>query len=310
MEYYGEMRDSSFETTPYCMNFFSMFLSFLLLLAASCTKPSSSHEPAKPLILVSIAPYKFFTQRVAGPDFNVETVVPAGANPHIFEPTSRQVAAISKGAVWFRIGEPFEKKILPVFQEKNRAFTDFDLRNDIELIEDHHLNCSHCSMDHSDRHIWLSPKLAIKQARSIAQTLADKFPEKKDLFFENAEKLASELSELDREIASILGLMKDKTLLVSHPAFGYFCKDYGLEQLSVEYEGKDPRPRHLEAVLQKASASHTNLALALPQHNNKGAQLIAEKLHVPVRMIDPYSPDYFETLRLLAHIIADPQYQP
>jgi hypothetical protein len=48
------------------------------------------------------------------------------------------------------------------------------------------------------------------------------------------------------------------------------------------------------------------LSVALPQHNNKGTQLIAENLHIPMRMIDPYAADYFDTMRKLAELIATP----
>jgi len=61
--------------------------------------------------------------------------------------------------------------------------------------------------------------------------------------------------------------------------------------------------------VKKAIAQRAELALALPQHNNKGTQIIADRLHLPIRMIDPYSPQYFETMLELAHMIANPQSQ-
>ena len=93
--------------------------------------------------------------------------------------------------------------------------------------------------------------------------------------------------------------------MVSHPAFGYFCKDYALKQLSVEYEGKDPRPRHLENVLREAKKGSLKLAITLPQYNNKGTLLIAEKLNLSTQMIDPYSSDYLATMDQLAQMIAE-----
>ena len=289
--------------------FITIFLASIAVYCASCNKNLESPAPQKPLILVSIAPYQFLTERIAGEHFAVRTVVPPGSNPHAYEPTSKQVASISQGAVWFLIGEPFEKKVLDVLKGRNPSLIEVDLRQGIDLLGDPSLSCAHCSADRQDRHIWLSPKRAALQAERISKVLAETFPEHREQFFENAKALALELDGLDQEISSLLRDVKDRVLLVSHPAFGYFCRDYNFEQLSVEFEGKDPRPRHLENVMQKATAQSAELALALPQHNNKGAQIIAEKLHIPVRVIDPYSRDYFETLRFLAHVIADPQYQ-
>lgn len=277
-----------------------------LVLACSCGK-SPPISAQKPLILVSIAPYRFLTEQIAGDGFEVQTVVPVAANPHSFEPTSRQVSEMGRGVVWFRIGEPFEGKILPILMRHNGELAVRDLREGIELIEEEHsLGCTHCCMDHLDRHVWLSPKLAAKQAEMIAKGLSERFPEQRPMFESNLAVLREKLGTLDREIEEILKPVENRLILVSHPAFGYFCKEYDFEQLSVEYEGKDPRPKHLAEILDRAVTGSMEVALALPQYNNKGAQLIAEKMHVPVHLIDPYSAEYFETMRKLAHLIADP----
>jgi zinc transport system substrate-binding protein len=279
---------------------------FLCSLLASCGKAPESPSP-KPLLLVSIAPYRFLTEQIAGPDFEVKAVVPSNANPHSFEPTSRQVTQMGQGLIWFRIGEPFEAKILPVLKKHNPQMQTQDLRDGIALIEEvHALGCKQCSVDHLDRHIWLSPKLAARQAAFIKDALCKEFPGKKDVFQSNLEDLQIELAALDQEIHAILKPVEKRTILVSHPAFAYFCKEYDFVQLSVEYEGKDPRPKHLEEILKAAVAQNMEVALALPQYNNKGAQLIAEKMDIPIHFIDPYSADYFETMRKLAHLIADP----
>ncbi len=284
-----------------------ILFSLSLLALAGCGKDAAPAPEKKPLLLVSIAPYRFLVERIAGDTFDVQTVVPANSNPHSFEPTSGQVTNIGRCQVWFLIGEPFEAKILPILKSRNPNLIVIDLRDGIKLIEDQHeLSCHHCSMDHLDRHIWLSPKLAKDQAGTIERALKQQFPEKGEAFQANLTKLSDELLILDAEIREILKPVANRTLLVSHPAFGYFCKDYNFIQLSVEYEGKDPRPKHLADTLKRAVTESAELALALPQYNNKGAQLIAEKLHLPIRVIDPYSSDYFETMRKLAHLIAEP----
>lgn len=278
-----------------------------LFLSVGCSGKAPATGNKKPLVLVSIAPYQFLVERIAGERVEVRSVVPTGSNPHAFEPTSHQVSDMARGRIWFRIGEPFEEKIIPFLKERNKSLTIHDLREGISLIEENHaLGCSHCSMDHLDRHIWLSPTQASLQAEGIKDVLSRQFPEDELAFQQNLEKLKDDLAFLDEEIRVILKPIAERVILVSHPAFGYFCKEYGFEQLSVEYEGKDPRPKHLEQIIQKAVSHHAEVALALPQYNNKGAQLIAEKLHLPVHLIDPYSSDYFETMRKLSRWIADP----
>lgn len=279
-----------------------------LLALLGCHKaPTPVQGPQKPLVLVSIAPYRSLVERVAGSEIEVQAVVPMGSNPHSFEPTSQEVARMERAAVWFCIGEPFEAKIAPILQLRNPNLVVVDLRKDIPMIEEGDMECHHCGMDHFDRHIWLSPQLASVQVAHIEKTLQAAFPEQGNMV-ENRDLLQRDLAALDGEIRALLEPVKDRTIIVSHPAFGYFCKDYRLEQLSVEYEGKDPRPKQLEHTMHRAAMEGATLALALPQYNNKGAQMIADKLHVPVKLIDPYSSDYFATMRKLAHLIAETQH--
>jgi zinc transport system substrate-binding protein len=292
---------------------FFRYIPILILALAGCG-PGCGQVPqplerAKPLVLVSIAPYKSIAERIAGAAFDVQTIIPPRSNPHVFEPTSRQVLEISRGHVWFRIGEPFETKVVRLLQENNPGLIVADLRDGIELqpVEDDDHQCAHCSSDSLDRHIWLSPKLAGRQAVHIAQVLSDRFPEQKDEIQKNLQNCLAELKSLDLEIQTILAPLEKRSFIVSHSAFGYFCHDYGLKQLSVEQEGKDARPRRLEEMLGEATRLSAAVAFALPQHNNKGAQMIADEMNIPIRLIDPYSADYFNTLRTLARLIADPK---
>lgn len=285
--------------------FYSFCAILCLLFGTCCQRQAKTEVSSKPLILVSISPYLLLTERIAGPDFRVATIVPAAANPHSFEPTSHQILSMSQGQVWLCIGEPFEKKILPILRTHNPDLIVTDLREGIDLLAEP-VNCKHCSSDHADRHIWLSPTRMQSQAQLIADTLSAKYPAHQEQFQKNVKSLCADLQALDAEIRQILQNTRSHTLLVSHPAFAYFCKDFNLTQISIEYEGKDPRPKHLEEVLQIAISQSAEVALALPQHNNKGVQLIAEKLRKPIRLIDPYSSNYFEMMRTLAHIIQDP----
>jgi len=253
------------------------------------------------MLLVSIAPYQYLTEQIAGDDFTVYVVVPPNANPHSFEPTSSQTLKIGQALIWFQMGEPFEKKILPVLQSKNPSLVTKDLRDGIPMIGE---GC--CSVDQMDRHIWLSPRLAAVQAVMIEEVLSQAFPEYASFFKENLAKLTASLAALDSEIHEELKKVENRSLLVSHPAFGYFCKEYGFTQLSVEYEGKDPKPQDLARIRKQAERDPMELALALPQYNNKGVQLIAKEVEAAVHFIDPYSPDYFKTMRTLSTLIQHP----
>ena len=268
----------------------------LCALLAGCAK-KMPERARKPLLLVSLPPYQTLVEQIAGEAFEVQAVVPLNTDPHNYEPTSKQLSEISQGLIWFRIGESFEEKLLPLL--KNTKL--LDLRHDLPMIQG---QCKH--HDHQDRHLWLSPKLMAVQAKKITAELSDAFPIDKETFEAHLAILEQELADLDQEIQERLHSVETRIFLVSHPAFAYFCRDYDCRQLSVEHEGKEPRPRELEETLHTAIETHATLAIALPQHNNKGAQLIAEKLRIPVRYVDPYAADYFDTMRKLSELIANP----
>ncbi len=282
----------------------SLPFSCLLFFLAACSVSPHSEKPCKPRIFVSLPPHGLLVQKIGGGLFEVQTITPASANPHTFEPTPRQAAALSSGSLWFRLGEPFEEKIFSLLRNQNANLAVYDLRDSVPLLPHEEGGCcAHEAKNSLDRHIWLSPKLLQLQARAIARALILHFPEQERLFQANLDACLLELDLLDQEIQNLLAPSLHRSILTSHGAFGYFCKAYGLEQITIEQEDKEPRPRHLQQVMQRALALKTPLAIALPQHNNKGAQIAAERLHIPLATLDPYAADYAETLRTLARAI-------
>jgi zinc transport system substrate-binding protein len=296
----------------YTMQFFYHYLDQIkillllpLLFFSSCgDSPSLPTEQTKPLILVSLAPYQFLAQRIGGNAIQVKGIIPQNANPHTFEPTARQMKEVCQGDLWFRIGEPFENKLLSHLQRKNSDLKIVDLREKIDFLPLEGC-CPHCSHDAMDRHFWLSLELTKIQATKIADILCAIVPSEATIFQKNLQNLYEEISLIDDEIRSLLNQLQHRSFVVSHPAFGYFCRDYQLKQLSIEEAGKEPRPKHVESVMRQAKLEEAKIALALPQHNNKGVYLVAKQLSIPVHSIDPYSFDYLETMRHLASLLAN-----
>ena len=280
------------------IKFLTILLSFALFACSKGTAPTQ-----KPTLLVSLAPYEPIVQRIAGANFSVHTMVPPGANPHSYEPTAKQVQGAALGIIWFQIGESFENKVFPVLQERNPQLLGIDLRQNVSLL--HGSCCHHHHDEMEDRHFWLSPKTLMIQAHTIASTLAKQFPDQSQIFFENEKILLKELTLIDSEIATILAPIQHRSFLVSHPAFAYFCKDYHLSQISIEYRGKEPTSKYLTQIVEEIQATETKLALAMPQHSNQGVESLSKKLHLDIQTIDPYASDCFATMRLLAHMVAD-----
>jgi len=260
----------------------------------------------KPSVLVTIPPYAYFTERIAGDTVKIVTLVPPEMNIHIYEPSPKLVQSSGEAKVWFRIEEPFEEKIVKAFQERNPKMKIVNLQKGVELIDDKNLIRSACGHFHGgkDLHTWASPRIALQQSEVIAKTLAELFPKNRELYEKNFEALAKDLKELDQELTQMLAPFKGDAILISHPSLGYFCKDYGLLQMSVECEGKDPRPKDVEEILSLANVYHVRSVLIQTGFNNQGAQFFAAKLHLHIYQIDPYSRDYLNNMRKIAEYIA------
>lgn len=291
-----------------------IFCFFVFLLPLAATTQESKVQAAQssvPSVLVSLAPYAYLVKKISNDTVSVHTLIPLNADPHLFEPTPKQIEDVSRTRLWFRVGEPFEKKLLTVLKQRTPSLKDVPLWESVPSLlpthECHHSEDSHHCHHHEDKdlHIWLSPKLVIEQARAIAKALIEFVPEHKQLYETNLRQLVKDLEALDLEIATTLAPLKGQAILVSHPALGYFCKEYGLIQLSIETEGKDPLPQAVAQTVEAAKTLHVRRVFAQAQHNNKGAQLIAKQLALPLHTIDPYSADVIENMRALALLIAD-----
>jgi zinc transport system substrate-binding protein len=97
--------------------------------------------------------------------------------------------------------------------------------------------------------------------------------------------------------------VKGEAILVSHPAFGYFCRDYNLVQLSIEYEGKEALPQKISNTLKQAENIPVRCVITQAQYSAKAAELIARKLQLPIFLLDPYAENYLENLQHLAALI-------
>lgn len=273
-------------------------LACLFFFMVARLSPPAFLSPPPLTVLVSVAPYKALIEAIAQDALHVEVVVPPGASPHFFEPTPKQLQAISQGSLWFTIGEPFEQQILPALKAHNPHLQTEDLRQGLNLIG---------TGVGADPHIWLSPKLMQIQAQTILKALVHQYPDKMTLFSEGFNQVQQTLGKLDAAIQKELDPLQQRTVLVSHPAFGYFCRDYGLRQLPIEQEGRDPAPKQLTQLLQEARLLNIETVFIEPQYSNKAARVIAQELGANLVMVNPYAEEYFDNMQAMAQAFAKQQ---
>lgn len=282
------------------------FLFLIPLFLSSCTK--NEKGSGKDIIFVTIAPYAYLVEKIAGDTLQVETLIPPGVNLHIFEPTPKQIQKQSQAKIWLRIDEPFEKKIVKAISERNPTQKIINLQEGLPLLGPHDaIELGACTgHDHGsyDLHTWLSPILFLKQARLIADTLIAQYPEHQKLYQNRFDKLALELDNLQKDIQTLLAPSSGEAILVSHPAFAYFARDFSLKQISIECEGKEPKPRDLEEILARAKQYQVRCVFLQEGFDNRGAMQMGKKLQLPIYRIDPYAKDYPQNMRQIAKQIA------
>ena len=279
------------------MRFLLLILSLFIF-----SHPAFANEEKKPKVLVSVAPHKFFIEKIAGTSVDVQLMVPAGASAHTYEPTPKQILSSSQAEIWFTLGESFEKKALSALTAYNKNLEIIDLRQNVDMIKADPLKgtCTCCHSAGYDLHIWLSAKQASIQAETIAKALGAKYPENKENYQNALKRFKDELELLDQEIEMELKGVKNRILMVSHPAYAYFCRDYNFTQLPIEFEGRDPTPYQLTLLLKKAKEAKISQIYIQPQYSSKGARLVAQELNAHVVTLNPYDEDFFASMRQIA----------
>jgi zinc transport system substrate-binding protein len=274
-----------------------------LLLAGLCCvliQPSIRAETAKKIkAIVSILPQEYFVKRVGGDYVEVQVLVPPGQSPETFEPTPRQMAALSVADIYFRIGLPFENQLVGKIAAANPRLKIVDTRDGITLhAED--IQHGHGSASDMDPHIWLDPKLVEIQAANIARGLSEIDSTHRDVFERNLKEFQADLRRVDSLIAEVLAPLKGRTFYVFHPAYGYFGAAYGLKQKAVEVGGKEPGAKQLAELIDQAKKENVRIIFVQPQFSKASAETVAKAIGGAVVPLDPLAGNYLENLEKMA----------
>lgn len=277
-----------------------------LLLTGLC--PASGLAAQKSRIFVTIPPQAFLVERLGGEAVEVEILAAKGQDPHTFEPTTRQAAALARAQLFFTMDMPFEKQLLSKALASNRKLKVVDSTRGIvrlamaEEPHDHHSGSA--KADHGqgepDPHVWLAPANLTIMARNMAMALEELMPERRALLRQNLNSLLAEISGLDKRLAVSLAPHRGKTFYVFHPAFGYFAASYGLNQEAVETGGKSPSPRLLAELVREAKADGVKVIFVQPQFDAKAAEAVARGIGGSVVSIDPMAKEVPANLAKIA----------
>jgi len=284
---------------------FVIILSFLL--GTSFPPPTVAEDPLK--VTVSIVPQKYFVKKIGGDLVDVSVMVLPGANPATYEPKPQQMVGLTKSRIYFAIGVPFESVWLKKFESFKPKMTIIATQAGIEKIPmKAHLhnnggtdNKTTARARIKDPHIWLSPPLVILQARNILDGLLKVDPAHGETYEDNYKKFISEVVDLDLKVRNqFTGTDQGARFMVYHPAWGYFAKAYGLKQIPVEMEGKNPTPKRLQKLIRTAKNAGIRVVFVQPQFSKKNANTIAKAIGGQVMFVDPLALNWAENLEKAA----------
>ncbi|MCU7939484.1 MAG: zinc ABC transporter substrate-binding protein [gamma proteobacterium symbiont of Bathyaustriella thionipta] len=259
---------------------------------------------AKIEVFVSILPQQYLVERIGGEQVNVSVMVKPGQSPATFEPSPKVMSVYSKSDVYFTIGMPFEQvwinRVASLNSNVSIVQTQPD-ENDTGSQKDHVLLPGH---HHSfDPHTWLSPVFLLEQAKIIAVELTRLSPENKDYYYNNYNKLSFEVNVLNEELLVLFKENNKTNFVTFHPAFSYFARQYGLTQVAIEVEGKEPSAKQIAQVINRIKNKNVKYILIEKQFNKVIPQTIAHSVGAQLLIIDPLALDYLPNMRDIAEKI-------
>lgn len=273
-----------------------LFTLFPLLLGCS----SRGEESSKKTIYVTITPLRALVEEITGGDYVVQTLVPKGASPETFEPTMKHLMALNDAEQVFSVGLiNFEQELVSSVKESERLV---NLSDGIELIAG---SCTHCNHAHAhgiDPHIWTSPRALKRVVENIGLAMERVAPDSTK-YRDNVDKLTHKLSALDSLCGSNIASNGVDAIMIYHPAFTYYARDYGIEQISVEQDGKEPSPRQLTSLVEKARQHNISKVLIQPQYSKDKLRALATECGAEIVEVDPLSEDIMAEIERVTTII-------
>ncbi|WP_413379012.1 metal ABC transporter substrate-binding protein [Paenibacillus taichungensis] len=318
----------------------ALLFSFTLIVAgcgqnqsASDSSTSSANTPvpaeteeAKLNVEVSFYPMYEFTKNVAGDLANVHTLVPAGMEPHDWEPTPQDIASIEKADVLVYNGAGMESWIDQVTDSLSSAkLIQVEASHGIDLLEgseedehDHEHADTTDTHDHADEatteehdhdhdaeaeeghthdhnhdgldpHVWLSPALAVKEVRNIEAGLAQAAPEHAEQFKQNADAYVAKLEALDQDFKAAVADSKRKDFITQHAAFGYLAQEYGLQQVPIAglSPEQEPSAAQMAAVIDFAKEHQVKTIFFETLVSSKVSETIASEVGAKTAVLNP-----------------------
>ncbi|MFC1510282.1 metal ABC transporter solute-binding protein, Zn/Mn family [Candidatus Omnitrophota bacterium] len=253
-------------------------------------------------VVVTVPPLADLVERIAGDLADVVIMVEPGSNLHTYEPTVAQLKKISQADMYVALGSGVEFEL--VWMEKlmdlNRRMVVCYSANNEDLVG-HDVHAGH---EH-DPHAWLSPHNVVSMIDEISAALSLLNPEHRDQYRANALNASSLFTTLDHQLQEFFYQRKNNAFMVVHPAWGHFAKRYGLKQIAVFHEGKEPSFKQLKKYIDEARENQISIIFASPFTNQKIAHVIAREIDGTIFPLDPLEKNLLKNFEYLKKVFEE-----
>jgi zinc transport system substrate-binding protein len=291
-----------------------LFTGSILIFSLFCITSMAFSAPME--VFVSIPPQKWLSDQIGGTLVTTHVLVDKGQDPHTYEPTPKQITALSQAKLYFTLDLEFEGQIIPKLEQTVPSLHMIDTADSIPKIAmTKHEHDEHGHNDHVktkeehhhhedfDPHVWLSPLNLKIMAADMAKALIAADPANRLTYEKNLLEVSKTLDQLHQQITQELAPFQGASFYVFHPAFGYFAHTYHLQQKAIETGGKSPSPRQLSSLITEAKTNKARVIFVQPQFDPKSASAVANAINGEVVPLDPLAEDVITNLKTMTRKI-------
>ncbi|MQN35432.1 ABC transporter substrate-binding protein, partial [Prevotella copri] len=231
--------------------------------------------------------YKFFVDKIAGDKVDVNVMVSNGNNPETYEPYAQQMMELSRSALYLKVGSiGFEQTWMKKLQDNAPDMKVIDTSTGITPAKTPGGN--------TDPHVWMSCKNARIISSNIFKALCNLEPKNKAFFEKNYLSL---LKIIDKRDSTIREGFKNhpemvRKFVIYHPILTYFARDYQLEQLAIEEEGREPSASQLKSLIERARKEKIKFCLIQAEFANRNTNTFINESHTKPMNINPLQGDW------------------
>jgi len=258
---------------------------------------SAASGAAPRLAVASLPPVAGVVEAVGSDTWRCEALVGEGSDPHAWEPTPRQMAALAQAEVFFESGMPFERALVARIRRLNPGLRIVELAHGHDHGHDHHGD-----EGDGDPHGWLSTADLLYYSEEVCETLSDLDPVRagtydaaRAAFAQRAERAA------DMARGRLAGV---RAFAAFHPAYGHFAAEFGLRQIALQEDGRDPGPRHLAEAERAVRETGARVLLVQSASEARRAAAFLDRTGLEVRTVNPLGRDALATIAAVADALA------